>query len=187
MKIYIPHLYTWHQIEECYPTLLYTFCRLKVHMYTAMQLTLLKHILWARNKTNLNLTQHSPSYLIMTSYLALTRSLQWRHAPRCSINGIIVEFVSCLVHGLHDFHGIWCVFHSVPQGRRLRARRALSTLLTPFAWLRSCSVFTAVWCCISFVKTHLSSPDPIMWLWLVWTNSPNFTHQGMNQLAQWSK
>ena len=38
------------------------------------------------------------------------------------------------------------VYHSVPQGRPLRARLGVSTLLTLFAWLRSCSVFTAVWC-----------------------------------------
>jgi len=26
------------------------------------------------------------------------------------MHGIIVELVSCLVHGLHDLHGVWCVF-----------------------------------------------------------------------------
>jgi len=94
------------------------------------------------------------------------------------MHSIIVERMSCLVHGLHDLHGVWCVFqgwdvgtlgntlwvyHSVPQGKPLRVRLVLSTLLTLFAWLHSCSDFTAVWCGISFIKTHLlSSPDPIL-------------------------
>jgi len=46
------------------------------------------------------------------------------------------------------------VYHSVPQGRPLRARLVLSTLLTLFAWLRSCSVLTAVRCGISFIFTR---------------------------------
>ena len=107
-----------------------------------------------------------------------TRSLQRRHIPHCSMHSIIVERMSCLVHGLHDLLGVWCVFqgwdvdtlgntlwvyHSVPQSRPLRPRLVLSTLLILFAWLHSCSVFTAVWCGISFVKTYLlSSPDPIL-------------------------
>ena len=39
-----------------------------------------------------------------------TRSLQQRHILRCFMHGIIVECVSCLVHGLHDLHGVWSVF-----------------------------------------------------------------------------
>ena len=38
------------------------------------------------------------------------RSLQRRHTSCCSIHGIIVERVSCLVHSFHDLHGVWCVF-----------------------------------------------------------------------------
>ena len=107
-----------------------------------------------------------------------TRSLQRRHTPHCFMHGIIVERVSCLVHGLHDLHGVWCVFQGwdvgtlsntlsgcITQSPRVGPSElglVLSTLLTLFAWLRSSSVFTAVWCGISFVKTHLlSSPDPI--------------------------
>ena len=120
-------------------------------------------------------------------------SLQRRGTPRCFMHGIIVERVSCLVHGLH---GVWCVFQGwdvgtlgnilsgyITQYPRVGDGLVLSTLLTLFAWLRSCSVFTAVWCGISFVKTQLlPSPDPIlaMGLWLVWTNSPNFTHKSIN-------
>ena len=64
---------------------------------------------------------------------------------------ISVECVSCLVHGLHDLHGVWlsgvcfrdgtlahlgntlsgCSYHSVPPS--CRARLVLSTLLTLFA------------------------------------------------------
>ena len=83
------------------------------------------------------------------------------------------------MHSLHDLHGV-CVFqgwdvgtlsntlsgcitqwvyHSVAPSQAL----VLSTLLTLFAWLRSYSAFSAVWCRISFVKTHLlSSPDSIL-------------------------
>ena len=28
----------------------------------------------------------------------------------------IVECVSCLVHGLHDLHGVWCVFQGWDAG-----------------------------------------------------------------------
>ena len=45
-----------------------------------------------------------------------TRSLQLRHTPRCFMHGIIVERVSCLVHGLHDLHGVWCVFQGWDVG-----------------------------------------------------------------------
>ena len=87
----------------------------------------------------------------------------------------IIERMSCSVHGLHDLHGAWCVFQGwdvgtlgntlsgcITQYPRVGARLVLSTLLTLFTWLCSCSVFTAVWCGISFIKTHLSSPDPIL-------------------------
>ena len=38
-----------------------------------------------------------------------------RH-PRCFMHGIIVERVSCLVHGLHGLHGVWCVFQGWDVG-----------------------------------------------------------------------
>ena len=89
------------------------------------------------------------------------------------MHGIIVECMSCLVHGLH---GVWCVFQGwdvgtlgntlswcITQYPMVGDGLVLSTLLTLFAWLRSCSAFTAVWCGISFVKTHIRSPpDPIL-------------------------
>ena len=88
------------------------------------------------------------------------------------MHGIIVERVSCLVHDLHDLHGVGVCFrdgtlahwvtHSVPQGRPLE----LGLCYPPYSpCLLGCAavVFTAVWCGISFVNTHLlSSPDPIL-------------------------
>ena len=122
-----------------------------------------------------------------------TRSFQGRHTQHCFMYGIIVERMYCLVHGLHDLHGIWCVFQvgtlgntlsgCITQYLRVGARLVLSTLPTLFAWLHSCSVFTAVWCGKLTFYLH-QTPS---WLWLVWTNSPNFTHQSMSQSAQWSK
>ena len=104
-----------------------------------------------------------------------TRSLLRRHTPRCFMHGVIVEHVSCLTWMVCMicivFQG-WDVgtlgnTHSgcITQYPRVGTSQplVLSTLLTLFAWLCSCSAFTAVWCRISFVKTHLlSSPDPIL-------------------------
>jgi len=90
----------------------------------------------------------------------------------------IVEHVYCLVHGLHDLHGVWCVFQGwdvstlgnilsgyVTQDPSVGASE-LGLYYPPYlpcSLLSSCFVFTAVWCgIISFVKTHLSSPDPIL-------------------------
>ena len=86
------------------------------------------------------------------------------------MHGVIVESVSCLVHGLH---GVGCVFQGWDIGTLGNTlsgctpgqdpqRLVLPTVLTLFTWLHSFSVFTTVCCGISFVKTHLSSPDPIL-------------------------
>ena len=38
------------------------------------------------------------------------------YQTRSLMHGIIVERVPCLVHGLHDLHGIWCVFQGWDTG-----------------------------------------------------------------------
>ena len=69
------------------------------------------------------------------------------------MHGIIVEHVSCLVHGLHDLRGVWCVFQGwdvgtlgnilsgcITQYPRVGDGLVLSTLLTLFPWFHSYSV-----------------------------------------------
>jgi len=91
------------------------------------------------------------------------------------MHNIIEEHVSCLVHCLHDLHGVWCVIQGwdvgtlgntlsgcVTQYSRVGPSE-LACATYPTQPVCFCSVFTAVWCGISFVKTHLlSSPDPIL-------------------------
>ena len=49
----------------------------------------------------------------------------------------------------------------------------------------SWSVFTALWCGCSVVKLTFYLHQTSSWLWLVWANSPVFTHQGMDELTSW--
>ena len=48
---------------------------------------------------------------------------------------------------------------------------------------QSCYVFTALWygCFVVTLTFYLHQTQ--FWLWLVWANSPVFTHQGMNKLT----
>ena len=94
------------------------------------------------------------------------------------MHGIIVECVSCLVHGLHDLHGVWCVFQGWDVGTLGNTLSGCITQDPRVGPSEACAIYpthapcslgcTAVLSSLqsggmSFVKTHLlSSPDPIL-------------------------